>query len=236
MSSVNSHAIPQAASKPVEQLASQALQHMTTQPRATSFLQAALSSHKLSHADLFVGATSVERAQLAQALAQSLVCPQVGDTTCHECLRVAHRSHPDVHWYAPAGVAGYLVSQVHDLIADVAMAPVRAANKLYIVQDADMLFDSSANALLKTIEEPPATTVFVLLARSLQSVLPTIVSRCQIIPLVQTCDADALPAVQSVSGICDERAAIALALTGNAADAIAFLASPLRQEARRCKV
>ncbi len=233
MSSVNSHAIPQAASKPVEQLASQALQHMTTQPRATSFLQAALSSHKLSHAYLFVGATSVERAQLAQALAQSLVCPQVGDTTCHECLRVAHRSHPDVHWYAPAGVAGYLVSQVHDLIADVAMAPVRAANKLYIVQDADMLFDSSANALLKTIEEPPATTVFVLLARSLQSVLPTIVSRCQIIPLVQTCDADALPAVQSVSGICDERAAIALALTGNAADAIAFLASPLRQEARR---
>lgn len=215
------------------QVISQALRCMSTQARATSFLQAALSSHKLSHAYLFVGGTAAERVQLAQALAQSLVCPQAGDTSCHECLRVAQRTHPDVHWYAPAGVAGYLVSQVQDLIADVAMAPVRAANKLYIVQNADMLFDASANALLKTIEEPPATTVFVLLARSLQNVLPTIVSRCQIIPLAQTCDADALPRVHSASGICDERAAIALALTGNTADALVFLASTRRQEARR---
>ncbi len=81
------------------------------------------------------------------------------------------RKHPDVHYYAPAGVNGYLVEQVREIVADTALAPIMAGKKVYILDRVDLL-GTAANAFLKTLEEPPADVVLILLGRTRESVLP----------------------------------------------------------------
>ena len=97
-------------------------------------------------------------------------------------VRVARHTHPDVHSYAPESVTGYLIGQTRDLIDDVALAPIRGRAKVYIIDRAERLRPESANALLKTLEEPPEGVTFILLGTSTETILPTIVSRCQCVP------------------------------------------------------
>ena len=213
-----------------------ALKRIVGQPRVREFLEAAVLEGRLSHAYLFLGAPGSGKLDAAWALAQCIVCPNGGDGTCDECIRVSHRTHPDVHLLEPQSVAGYLVDQVHELIEDVQMAPMRARAKAYIVTRADLLRDKAANALLKTIEEPPPGVYFILLGRSVDAILPTIVSRCQQVPF------RIVPAVVGVEqlvkghGATPANATLALAVAGTPERAAAFLASPKRQEVRRLMV
>ena len=147
------------------------------QPRVRDFFAAAVREHRVGHAYLFLGAPGSGQQEAAMALAECLVCPKGGCDSCDECIRVAHRTHPDVHWLSPEGASGYVVEQVRQLIADVSLAPVRANAKVYILDRVDTLREASANALLKTIEEPPEGVVFILMARTADAVLPTISSR-----------------------------------------------------------
>ncbi len=209
-----------------------ALDQIVAQPRVKRFLTAAVSSGHTSHAYLFVGAPGVGKTVAAQALAQSLVCPHGGDAHCDDCIRVAHRTHPDVHWYSPAGVSDYLAGQVRELIDDAQLTPVRAKTKVYIIQRADMLRGTSANALLKTIEEPPAQVVFILIARTVDNVLPTLVSRCQTVPFSVLSSQAGVRAVELATGVGDYRAQIALAITGTPQQAEQYLLSATRQEIR----
>ena len=155
-----------------------ALASLADQPRVRDFLATALAEGRLSHAYLFLGPPGSGKHEAAEALAKCVVCPSGGDATCDECRRVAHRTHPDVHWLAPGSATGYLVSQVRELIEDAGLAPIRAATKLYVLERAELLRGGAANALLKTLEEPPAHTMFVLCGRVADAMLPTIVSRC----------------------------------------------------------
>lgn len=132
-----------------------ALEVLSQQPRVQRFLAAAVAEGRLSHAYLFVGAPGAGMVEAAFAVAQCALCPDGGDASCDDCIRIAHRTHPDVRYLKPESATGYLVSQVRDLIADVPLAPVRARSKVYIIDDAGLLRGASANALLKTIEEPP---------------------------------------------------------------------------------
>ena len=136
--------------------ASRALAAVADQPRVHDFLAQAIAEGRLSHAYLFVGAPGSGKLDAAEALAKCVVCPNGGDATCDECRRVSHHTHPDVHWLAPASATGYLADQIRDLIADVSLAPMRAKAKVYILDRADLLRGTAANALLKTLEEPPA--------------------------------------------------------------------------------
>ena len=149
---------------------------------------------------------------------------------------MAHRTHPDVHYLSPQSVTGYLVRQIRELIADVALAPIRAAGKVYILDNAGLLRGAAANALLKTLEEPPEGVMFILIARSAASVLPTIVSRCQQIPFQIVSPGAAEHAVELMSGIGGVEARIALAVTHTPEAAAQFLASSGRREARRLVV
>ncbi|WP_051353650.1 DNA polymerase III subunit [Atopobium fossor] len=209
-----------------------AFNQIVAQPRVKRFLTSAVASGRISHAYLFVGAPGAGKTLAAQALAQSLVCPHGGDAHCDDCIRVAHRTHPDVHWYSPAGVSDYLAGQIRELIDDVQLTPVRAKSKVYIIQRADMLHGTSANALLKTIEEPPAGVVFILIARTLDNVLPTIVSRCQTVPFSVLSPQTGARAIELACGIDDYRAQIALAITGTPQQAEQYLLSAARQEIR----
>ena len=159
-----------------------ALGALVDQPRVRDFLTTALADDRLSHAYLFVGPPGSGKHEAAEALAKCVVCPNGGDGTCDECRRVAHRTHPDVRWLAPGSATGYLVSQVRELIEDAGLAPIRSQVKVYVLERAELLRGSAANALLKTLEEPPANTMFILCGRVVDAMLPTIVSRCQQVP------------------------------------------------------
>ncbi len=212
------------------------LKGLAQQPRVQEFLAAAVAEKRLSHAYLFLGAPGAGMVEAAFAVAQTIVCPHGGDGSCDECIRVSHRTHPDVRYLTPGSAVGYLVAQVRELIDDVALAPVRAAAKVYVIDNAGLLRGSAANALLKTIEEPPDGVYFILIARSADAVLPTIVSRCQQVPFRIVSPDAAEKAVEAASGIGGTPARIALSVTGTPDRAAEFLASPGRRQVRRVVV
>lgn len=213
-----------------------ALARMTEQPRVRDFLAASLAEDRLSHAYLFVGAPGSGKEFAAEALAKCIVCPNGGCATCDECLRVAHRTHPDVRWLAPGGASGYLVQQARDLIADVPLTPSRAKAKVYVLERAELLRDAAANALLKTIEEPPQGVVFILCARSVSTVLPTIVSRCQVVPFRTVSPEAGVGLVMRETGATQAEARIALGVVGTPSKAIDYLKNDGRRDVRRLVV
>lgn len=217
-------------------LTPQALKKIHNQPRVRDFLSSAYAEGRLSHAYLFLGAPGSGMLEAADALAQCVVCPNGGDGACDECVRVAHHTHPDVHHLEPGGVSGYLVGQVRELMEDVVLTPVRATSKVYIVNGADRLRGTAANALLKTIEEPPSGVMFILIARSADAVLPTIVSRCQQVPFRVVPPSTAVDVIMRKTGASEQEARIALSIAITPEQASELLSSPGRREARRAMV
>ena len=213
-----------------------ALDRLVEQPRVREFLASAVSERRVSHAYLFCGAPGSGMELAAECLAQCVVCPTDGDGTCTECVRVAHHTHPDVRWLAPASANGYLVSQVRDLIDDVSLSPVRASTKVYVLDRVELLRGASANALLKTLEEPPGNVVFVLIARSVASVMDTIASRCQVVPFQVVSSDLALSMIRRAKGVDDAKARIALAVAGTPSRAIDFLSSSSRRQVRKLAI
>ncbi len=209
------------------------LAQLDTQPRVRDFLERAVRTDRASHAYLFVGAPGSGKLDAAWALAQALLCERGGCGACDSCIRVARKTHPDVHLYEPESATGYLIAQIRDLLEDVALAPIRAPRKVYIVDRAEQLRANSANALLKTLEEPPENTTFILLGTSTDVMLPTIVSRCQCVPFRMLSTDESTDAVARATGLPGPRCRMAVAVAGSPARAAAFLKSAERQEARR---
>ncbi len=209
------------------------LAQLDTQPRVRDFLSHAVTTGRVSHAYLFVGAPGSGKLDAAWALAQALLCENDGCGACDACVRVARHTHPDVHVYEPESATGYLIAQVRDLLEDVALSPIRARRKVYIIDRAEQLRANTANALLKTLEEPPAHTVFILLGTSTDVMLPTIVSRCQCVPFRMLSTEESTTAVAHATGLAPARCRMAVAVAGSPSRAIEFLKSAERQEARR---
>ena len=209
------------------------LAQLDTQPRVRDFLSHAVTTGRVSHAYLFVGAPGSGKLDAAWALAQALLCENDGCGACDACVRVARHTHPDVHVYEPESATGYLIAQVRDLLEDVALSPIRAPRKVYIIDRAEQLRANTANALLKTLEEPPTHTVFILLGTSTDVMLPTIVSRCQCVPFRMLSTEESTTAVAHATGLAPARCRMAVAVAGSPSRAIEFLKSAERQEARR---
>ncbi len=209
------------------------LENLTGQPRVQGFLQHAVEGGRVAHAYLFVGAPGAGKLEAAYALAQALLCENDGCGACDACVRVARHTHPDVHYYAPESATGYLISQTRELLEDVGLAPIRAKRKVYIIDRAEQMRANTANALLKTIEEPPSTVTFILLGTSTDLILPTIVSRCQCVPFRSMPLDESAATVAHATGADLARCRMAIAVTGGPARAIEFLKSAERQDARR---
>jgi|GEM_PF-6612 len=156
-----------------------------------------------------------------------------GCGSCDSCVRVARHTHPDVHYYTPESATGYLIAQTRELLDDVPLAPIRAKAKVYIIDRAEQLRANTANALLKTLEEPPEGVMFILLGTSADVMLPTIVSRCQCVPFRLVSPAVAAQAVSRATGQDPARCRMAVAVAGSPTRGIEFLKSAERQDARR---
>ena len=151
----------------------------------------------MTHAWLFTGPPGSGRSSAAVAFAQALVCPSNGCATCNACRSVITNAHPDVEVIRTEGLS-IKIDEVRELLARVAWAPSMGGWRVVVMEDADRLTESAANALLKAIEEPGNRTVWLLCAPTLHDVLPTIRSRCRHLQLVT-------PSTQAVAQVLQNR-------------------------------
>ena len=152
------------------------------QPNVRTFLRSVIANDRVGQSYLFTGPAGSNKTLAAYAFSQAVICSDNGCGTCDDCRRIMRRRHPDVRYFAPEGAKGYLVSQIRSIVEDVDRAPIRASRKIYIIDRVDLLGVQAANAFLKTLEDPPEDVVIILLGRTVDSVLPTIVCRCQTVP------------------------------------------------------
>ena len=168
------------------------LKDIIGQAKVKNHLQTAISSGKTSHAYIFAGETGSGRRMMADAFAKTLLCQNRtnGDACdiCKSCLQMESGSHPDVR-YIHHDKSSISVDDIREQInQDIDVKPYSSEYKIYIIPEAAKMTEQAQNALLKTIEEPPAYAVILLLTDNLQALLPTIQSRCvtlQMNPLSQ---------------------------------------------------
>ena len=145
---------------------------------ATSAATSGSTTQEMVHSWLFVGPAGSGRSNAAVAFAAALVCSQSGCGTCRDCQTVLTGTHIDVERFNPTGLS-IKAEEVRELIARSAWSPSVGPWRIVIIEDADRLTETAANALLKTIEEPETHTLWFLCAPTLSDVSITIRSRCR---------------------------------------------------------
>lgn len=143
-------------------------------------LKNAIVQNRIAHAYLFCGPRGTGKTSIAKIFAKTLYCTNSQDApcgVCENCKMAANGSHPDIIEIDAASNNG--VDEVRNLIDKVKYAPMQGKYKIYIIDEVHMMTSGAFNALLKTIEEPPAHVIFIFATTEPNKVLPTIISRCQ---------------------------------------------------------
>ncbi|GAX88694.1 DNA polymerase III subunit delta' [Effusibacillus lacus] len=152
---------------------------------AAKMLQNMLSAGRLAHAYLFLGPEDFGMKETAIHFAKGILCESENAVkpcgNCASCRRVDSGNHPDIVWLEPEGQT-IKIQQIREVQKTFALKAMEANRKVYIVTRAEQMTTEAANALLKFLEEPPTPVVAILIANRKEGLLPTVVSRCQIIP------------------------------------------------------
>ena len=157
------------------------------QPVTSKILMNSFQKNRLSHAYLIQGQRGTGKKQIATLIAMTIFCTDKDGIepcqSCHMCKRILSKNHPDVHWVEPDGQS--IKKEQIDLLRKefVYTSLESATRKIYIITKADTLTVNAANRILKFLEEPDLNITAILLTDHLQSILPTIQSRCQILEL-----------------------------------------------------
>ena len=148
-------------------------------------LQRTVASERIAGAYLFVGPTGIGKETVARHFAKLIFCQQEAQPpivcgTCLACRKVDSGNHPDLQFIRPEGSL-LKIGQIRELQKQIIYEPLEASRKVYILTDAERMNPEAENCLLKTLEEPPASSVLILLTSNLQALLATTRSRCQIL-------------------------------------------------------
>jgi len=160
---------------------------------AIDILRRTLAAEQVRHAYLFAGPQRIGKSLLAQRFAQTLLCTEGTDphiapldpcNTCLSCRKVLHGNHPDVHVIAKApDKQAIVIEQIRTLQSGAARRTLEGRRNIFIIQDAHEMNLQAANCLLKTLEEPEADVVLLLTVPETGLLLPTILSRIQLITM-----------------------------------------------------
>jgi DNA polymerase-3 subunit delta' len=168
------------------------LRDVPTHRRIVELLSRSVARGTLPPSLIFAGPSGTGKRLTAVAVAQALNCldPQSSDTrdstrgpvdacgVCAACLRIARGVHPDVLVVEPGDSGAIKIDQVREVVDRAAFRPFEGRRRVVIIDDADALVPAAQNALLKTLEEPPSSSVFILLTSRPDVLLPTVRSRC----------------------------------------------------------
>ncbi|MEW6595241.1 MAG: DNA polymerase III subunit delta' [Thermodesulfobacteriota bacterium] len=207
------------------------------QAKAKEMLRRAMASAKMSHAYLFRGPAGVGKKTMAHAFAATINCAAPVDHeacgTCPSCQKFRSGNHPDFQHIAPDG-ASIKIQQIRELKKSLAFPPFEARCRVILLADAHTMRRETANSLLKTLEEPPADTVLILTADEASGVLPTIVSRCQVIPFFALPQDEVAQYLMAEAAIAPEQAATLAAIAEGSLGRARLLREkellPLRQQ------
>jgi len=165
-----------------------ALERILDQPRAVDLLRRALASDRVAHAYAFVGPAGAGRMSTALAFAAEL-------------LGSPSRQHPDLHVIVPTppetnsrGARAIRIGAIRELERQASLRPVMARRKVFVLEEAERMTGEAPQAFLKTLEEPPAATVIILILPRARAVPPTVLSRCQVVRFAPRDDAGAATA------------------------------------------
>jgi len=156
------------------------------QDSAVSFLKSAISNNRLSHAYIFSGPDGVGKRLTAINFAKALNCEKASSyevcEMCPSCKKINESLHPDISIISPQKEGGSIkIEDVRQIIKDIYLKPFEARKKVYIIDGAQDMKHEAANALLKTLEEPPADSILILITENLKALFHTIVSRSQVV-------------------------------------------------------
>lgn len=192
------------------------------QPQLVAQFKRVIAANRLSAAYLFEGALGTGKAKMAQWLAMRLFCLNVQDGApcreCAECTRVLTGNHPDVVWLATDDKS-LKVDAVRELKAEMSKTGVEGMQRVFIIREADKLTTAAANSLLKFYEEPVAGMTIILTTTAKNRILPTILSRAQIVHFPPLAVATVQKQVEE-AGVAPRLAAIAAHLTASVPAAI----------------
>jgi len=169
-----------------------AFEAIEDQPRAVALLRRALEGGRVAHAYAFVGPAGSGRTTTALAFAQALLCEtSAGCGRCRPCSLVLARRHPDLHVVVPTppetnpkGARAIRIGAIRELERQAALRPAAGRYKIFVLDDADRMTGESPQAFLKTLEEPPADTVLIVVLARARAVPATVLSRCQLVRFV----------------------------------------------------
>ncbi len=182
---------------------------------AVDLLKRALAGERVAHACLLTGPPQIGKRSLALNFAQALNCLDE-EKPCGQCLacsKIAHGSHPDVQIIE--GEGGTLkIDQMRTLRHEAALSPLEGRWKVYIIRQMEQATAEAANCLLKTLEEPPSNVILMLTASEAEALLPTIVSRCQVLNLRPLATETVQRSLQERWGVDVERAQLLARLSG----------------------
>jgi len=182
---------------------------------AISLLARAVRGGRVAHTYLFTGPEGIGKRHVAKHLAAMLHCsaptPPCGE--CAACARVAADAHPDVALVTPEG--GRLkIDQIRAVQHDLSLSPYEGRWRVAIITDFHTATVEAANSLLKTLEEPPARAVILLTATDASLLLPTVVSRCQVLPMRAVARPDIERALTARWAVAEERASLLARVAG----------------------
>lgn len=182
---------------------------------AVELLERSLANGRMAHAYLLLGLPQIGKTTLALNFAQVLNCLDERKPCgqCRSCLKIAHGNHPDVR--VIEAVNGTIkIDQIRAMQREVALSPHEGRWKVYIIRQMERATTEAANCLLKTLEEPPSQVVLVLTASDMDQLLPTIISRCQVLNLRPPSAVLVQKALEERWGVDPDRARLLARLSG----------------------